>query len=115
MVLKPAPVRTIGQAAVSTLKQKQEDLVITATLERGRVYYYKDHRFEVGVSTVVSEDLASILEDLYDQTTDSEGEAFEKPYFHVQRGVPRPVLVKEGSRSGRTIRRLPNRSVSANR
>jgi hypothetical protein len=77
-----------------------------ATLVRGRVYYYKDDRFDVNQPKVVSKGIADALEELYDETSDSEGERFEKPFFRIERGIPPPVAVVQND-GRRPVRRLP--------
>jgi hypothetical protein len=105
MVLKQ---RTIGQTSVRAMASRpQTDLVNVATLVRGRVYFYKDQKFEVGKPTVVSNELANILEELHEEISDADGERFEKPFFYVQRGVPRPQEAQE--RTKPPARRLPVR------
>lgn len=105
--LPKASVRTVGQSAAA-----ESALVNTATLVRGRVYVFRHEgeniQFELDVAKVVDDALASKLEDLVSEVHDTDGDAFEKPLFHVRRGVPRP---EKGAApvSKRLIMRLPPR------
>lgn len=99
--------------------------VNTATLIRGEIYtlrhpkstptHPKDSlRFEHGKPVVIEDlDVLKILEDLYDTTIDGDGEEFEKPTFHVQRGVQAPDddLSNKPKRlsSSRAVKRKPLR------
>lgn len=95
--------------------------VTTATLIRGQVYTlrhpdYKASdpidplRFEYNVPVVVNDErIAQILENIYDEVVDGEGETYEKPRFKVERGVapPEPVDARKPKRlsADRPIRR----------
>lgn len=73
--------------------------VNTATLIRGDVYTLRhpDHtpqkprealRFTYGVPVVIDErHILDYLENLHDETTDGDGEVYEKPRFRVDRNV----------------------------
>jgi len=102
--------RTVATAPAKAVPTSQVDLVNLATLVRGRVYYHKDVRFDVGKPTVVSDELANILEDLVQEVHDADKEVFEKPLFEVKRGVPRPVPVEERT-TRRPAMRLPVRPL----
>lgn len=76
--------------------------VDTATLIRGDLYALRHPkstperpldtlRFEYNKPVVIDDkDVLRELEELYDETTDGDGEIFEKPVFRVDRGVPAP-------------------------
>jgi len=65
-------------------KGKAVATVITATLIRGRVYYYKNIEFRRGKATVVTDPvLAAELESLVEDVEDTDSEVFEKPFFSV--------------------------------
>lgn len=76
--------------------------VNTATLIRGQLYTLRhpDHtpanpkdslRFERGVPVVIAENhILVMLEDLYEETMDGEGEMYEKPIFRISRNVAAP-------------------------
>jgi len=102
--------RTVATAPAKPAPTSQGDLVNLATLVRGRVYYHKDVRFELGKPVVVSNELATILEDLVQEVHDADREVYEKPLFLVQRSVPRPVPVDEKVQR-RPTTRLPVRPL----
>lgn len=76
--------------------------VTTATLIRGQTYTLRHPdntasnpvdplRFHYNVPVVIHDKrIADMLENLYDEVTDGEGETYEKPRFHVERNVPPP-------------------------
>jgi len=102
--------RTVGRTTAAS-PLLQQDLVNTATLVRGRVYYYKDHRFEIGKIVVVDDELATILEDLVEEVSDGDNERFEKPRFQVLRKVPRPTNDQHVDPQKPVVRRLPVRPL----
>lgn len=63
----------------------EDTSAIMATLRRGRVYVYKNERFERNIPRPVSEEMARELEELADIITDEEGEQTEKRVFKVER------------------------------
>ena len=87
--------------------------VNTATLIRGQLYSLRHPdntpqdpkeslRFEYGKSKVIEEPhILTMLEELYEETKDGDGEVFEKPIFRIDRGV----TVDDAPR-GRTKTRL---------
>lgn len=99
--------------------------VNTATLIRGEVYTMRhpDHtpqkpleslRFRYGEPVIVEDPkILSILENLYDEMTDGEGEVYEKPRFRVERNVNAPEQgnVKQPTRlsSTRKVKSRPRR------
>lgn len=87
---RPAPARTLGSAPAPKSPVPKEDLVNTATLLRGRVYFYKDQEFKLGEPSIVTDQIADVLEELHHEVKDKDGEIYEKPFFDVRRGVPRP-------------------------
>lgn len=104
--------RTVGTAPVA-----RAEGVETATLVRGRIYSYryKGETFEFigGVEKVLEDKdgkpvpgLADALEELHSEVRDSDGDAFEKPLFLVQRGTNRPS-VEDTAPKRREITRLP--------
>lgn len=58
---------------------------VTVRLVRGRVYYYKNERFEKGKDVKVTSDLADELESLAITRFDRDGEKFDKPRFRIVR------------------------------
>lgn len=76
--------------------------VNTATLIRGELYTMRHPdnkpekpvdslRFTHGVPVVIKDaKILNILEDIYDETTDGDGEIYEKPTFRIDRGVASP-------------------------
>jgi hypothetical protein len=115
-MLKTKPV---GQSsAAATHPTSQVDLVTTATLVRGRIYFYRDLKepFEIGVPRVVEDEAtAAALEELHFETTDGDGERFEKPLFLVQRNVPRPSKAQDNGQQREQVRRLPVRPLPLRR
>lgn len=106
--------RTLGATSAGPTAQNKTDLVTIATLVRGRVYFYKDLKFEYGIPLVVSDEIAGILEQECAEVKDKDGERFEKPFFEVKRGVPRPdKYLTEAERNRKPIRRLPPASLRA--
>jgi hypothetical protein len=97
--------KVIGQSPAA---KPDETLVNTATLIRGRVYVFKNQRFDVGVPVIVDDKLASILEEKVNITEDTDGEEFEKSVFVVRRGVPPPPPPVDPNAKVR--RRLPTRA-----
>ena len=93
--------------------------VTTATLLRGQVYTLrhpdytpqtpKDSlRFKRGVPLVVEEEkLIRILENLYEEVPDGDGEVSEKPVFRVSRNVDAP----DGDDAPRSRRLSADREV----
>lgn len=94
--------------------------VDTATLIRGDQYAIRHPdntaanpkeslRFQLGVPTIIEEKkILEILENLHDEIEDGDGEIYEKPRFHIQRGVTPPE--DENARS-KPKRLSPTRSV----
>lgn len=105
--------RALGQApAGPTSQTPKEDLVNVATLVRGRVYFYKEMKFEYGVPLVVTAEVADILENEVATVNDKDGERFEKPFFHIQRGVQKPDrFISEAERNRKIVRRLAPATV----
>lgn len=102
-MLKPAVRPAAAPAAKAAPVQSG---VTTATLIRGRVYYYKNEQFLYGQPVEVDTATAEILKELHEAINDTEGETFEKAYFHVKTNQPKPSkLVEDGSRP--PVRRLP--------
>lgn len=100
--------KTLGQSNNGPKVQPNIDLVTVVTLVRGRTYFYKDMRFDVDVPIVVTDEIADILEQEVAEINDKEGERFEKPFFEVQRKVPRPPkYVDPNVPKRRPVRRLP--------
>jgi hypothetical protein len=76
--------------------------VSTATLIRGEVYHLRHPKhtiadpkealvFKYGLPVVIEDrDIADMLEEIYDETRDGEGEVYEKPVFRVERNVAEP-------------------------
>lgn len=76
--------------------------VNTATLLRGEVYSFRHPydtpqnpkeslRFERDVPKVIEDkEILEMLEELYDELEDGEGEVYEKPTFRIDRGVAPP-------------------------
>lgn len=76
--------------------------VDTATLIRGQIYIFRhpDYtpqnpkeslRFERNKPKVITDPkLLSMLEDLTEETTDGDGEVFDKPLFRINRNVEEP-------------------------
>ncbi len=127
MVLQNRTVaKATGAAAVAPIKAAATaaDLVTTAELVRGRVYFYKNIEFETGRVAILEDAintpavkvitdvavLAAELEDLHEETKDSDGEVFEKAVFRVLYNQERPA--KEPTlREQRQVRRLPVRAL----
>jgi hypothetical protein len=97
--------------------------VTTATLIRGQVYNLrhpdskpgapKDSlRFNRGVPIVIDDPkIAKMLEEIVDETTDGDGEVFEKPVFKVEYGVEDPT-----TEAAPRARRLdPDRKIKTRR
>lgn len=102
------PIARTGSAPAASSKDK----VHTATLLTGRIYIYKNQQFFAGVETVVTADVADVLEDLYNVTRDGDNEEYEKPLFRVQRNVPPPPPpVMENGEPKRQRTRLPVRPL----
>ena len=81
---------------------------ITATLLRGRVYVFRNMQYERGIPNVVKdESLAMILEDLYDEVHDSDGEVIEKPIFEIDFEAPFPAPPTTDGNPHQKRRRLP--------
>jgi len=76
-------------------EQIEGELVTVATLVRGKVYFYKNERFDRGVARPVTEDLGLILETIVDERIDMDNEVYEKPLFKVEYGVPKSELETE--------------------
>ncbi|MET4190692.1 MULTISPECIES: hypothetical protein [unclassified Bradyrhizobium] len=106
-MLKARPVGQTTAATAATAPAPQGELVTTATLVRGRIYYFKETPFEIGIPKPVSEDVAAALEELHDETTDADGEVFGKPLFHVQRNQVAPTTDASKAQQARPVRRLP--------
>lgn len=97
--------------------------VNTATLIRGEVYTLRHPdntaknpveslRFTYDVPVVIAEKkILELLEDIYDETEDGDGELYEKPTFRIDRGVQPPDDGKrkakrlDASRSVKTSKR----------
>lgn len=99
--------------------------VNTATLIRGELYALRHPdnspenpkeslRFKRGEPVVIDDPkILALLEDLYEETEDGDGEIFEKPTFHIERGVSGPAdTTKKNVRlkSDRVSKRRPIRS-----
>lgn len=99
--------------------------VNTATLIRGELYTFrhpdstpekpKDSiRFTYGEPVVIEEKhILEMLEDMHDETTDGDGEIFEKPTFRVDRGVadPRDDAKKRGPTRLKSDRKVKSRPL----
>lgn len=99
--------------------------VNTATLIRGELYTLRHPkstpdkpldslRFEYGKPVVIDDkDILIELENLHDETTDGDGEVFEKPTFRIDRNVAEPDGgVKRGPKrlsATRTVKKRPVR------
>jgi hypothetical protein len=80
--------------------------VNTATLIRGEVYTLRHPkntpanpkealRFKRDEPVIIEDtDVLNLLEDLHEETQDGDGEIFEKPTFHIERGVAGPAPTK---------------------
>ena len=67
----------------------------TARLIRGRVYVYKGKKFERGVDTPVSEELADVLEELAVESKDSrDGDVIHKHRFKIIRDGDKKAKAK---------------------
>lgn len=95
--------------ATGTSTPAKGSLVNTATLVRGRVYIYKNEKFEIGVTRVVSDELADILEDITVETKDTDDETFAKPMFDIRRKVQPPKAPGDEGKAVRQATRLPVR------
>lgn len=111
MTLRPRTVAP-GQATPKAPALLKQELVNTATLIRGRVYFYKDKRFDANEVVIVDDPLAAILEELHETVTDSDQEAYEKPMFDVRRNVPPPSKEQPVSQFRRPAIRLPVRRTA---
>jgi hypothetical protein len=101
-MLKPA--RTVGAAATQPAPVAKG--VTTATLIRGRVYFWKNLQFNYGLPVKVDEETGIALEEIHEEVPDGEGEVFEKAFFHVKRNQPEPSKAPlDGSK--KPMRRLP--------
>ena len=98
--------RALGTSKTTLASGKSS--VITATLVRGRVYIYKNEKFELNEERVVSKELADILEDIVVETKDTDGENFAKPMFHIKRNVSAPEK-RDNPDAPRAVTRLPVR------
>jgi hypothetical protein len=100
----PTKVAAKDRSAVAsaTTPATKSDTVTTATLVRGKTYVWKNIHYKVNNPVVVEDATALELEQLYQEVRDADGELYEKPYFDIQRNVPRPVEEV----SGPTPRRL---------
>lgn len=77
--------------------------VTTATLIRGSLYTLRHPdstpqnpqdslRFERDIPVVIDNPkIVSILENMYDEIADGDGEIYDKPRFRIDRGVPMPT------------------------
>lgn len=99
--------------------------VNTATLIRGQLYTFrhpenrpdnpKDSlRFEKDKPVVIDDkNLLSMLEDIYTETEDGDGEVYEKPLFRIERGVNPPEEESKTRRhrlsADREIKRRPRK------
>ena len=97
---------------------RKSDLVTTATLLRGRVYFYGGVEFAKGVETAIDqalldrfqvtkwtpEEFAEDVADLYEEVVDSDQERFAKPIFEVRHNRPRPKSQEEVEREIRPRR-----------
>lgn len=101
--------KALGQASASVPSQSKPGLVTTATLVRGRVYFFRNEKFELGVTRVVPDELANDLEELHDTIKDTDGDYYEKPFFDVQRAVPAPTEAPDPKQVHRQAVRLPVR------
>ena len=96
-------------------------MVTTATLIRGQLYTMrhpdstpqapKDSlRFVAGKPVVIEDKkIVDILENLYDEVTDGEGEVYEKPRFRIDRNVPSDSLEADNDDLPKPQRLSPNR------
>jgi len=110
----PVAQRTVAAApakATTPTPQPKKELVCIATLVRGRVYFYKETRFDVGVPVVVDRATAKVLEDFVAETRDGDGDAFEKPLFNVEYDVPPPAPADEEAPAKKRSMRLPVRPL----
>lgn len=95
-------------ASPSRASPARRGLVTTATLVRGRVYFYKGVPFDRGVEVGIVQELldqhnvdSSVeqflyeLEDLYETVTDSDKEKWEKSIFELREGRPMPATTAE--------------------
>lgn len=107
MALAARPLtKTVGAAPAP--KASAKELVNTAELVRGRVYWYKNQEFKKGEAVVVDDELANILEELHAEVQDKDGETYEKPFFDVRKGVPRPEPKTSAKKP--SVRRLSARA-----
>lgn len=111
-LVKPVTARPGQPIARQPRSNAVRDTCTTATLQRGRVYYYANIPFERGVPLAIDEKLcktfnydggaeflATELEDLFEEITDSDNEQFAKPIFEVKRNQPRPMTAEEKARA----------------
>lgn len=109
---KPVTARPGQPIARQPRSSAVRDTCTTATLQRGRVYYYANIPFERGVPLAIddklcktfnyeggAEFLTTELEDLFEEITDSDSETFAKPIFEVKRNQPRPMTAEEKVRA----------------
>lgn len=132
------PVRTTATPARAAMPQRasaQKDLVTTATLKRGRIYFYRNISFERNKPVAIDNallvthnlqdkldaaTLAEELEDLFETITDSDKEMFEKPIFTVLHNQEAPLTAIEEAaakrpRRVRTFVEVPDRAPRASR
>jgi hypothetical protein len=79
-------------------------LVNTATLVRGRVYFYKNEEYKRDVPKVVDEDTALELEALTEEVYDSDGDVMDKHVFKVAFDTTPPPLEETEDRKVRHLR-----------
>jgi|SRR6056297_2574865 len=97
--------------------------VTTATLIRGQIYNLRHPdnragnpveslRFKHGVPVVIEDPkIVKVLEDIYDESTDGDGELYEKPVFRIDRNVAEP----DGETKPRAKRLSSDRQVKTKR
>lgn len=99
--------------------------VNTATLIRGQLYTFRHPdnrpdnpidslRFENGKPVIVEDkEILALLEDIYTETEDGDGEVYEKPLFLIERGVAPPEDEKKQRRhrlsADREVKRRPRK------
>jgi hypothetical protein len=78
---------------------------ITATLLRGKTYYYKGTRFDKGEPVSISLSLAEEIEEINDEVTDKDGEIRQKPCFKVEYANSKAAPVTVGKKVTKRVRK----------